>query len=36
MMADNLNAVEEINESATPSESNQEPNRVVVFEEALE
>lgn len=36
MMTDNLNAVEEINESTKLPESNQEPDRVVVFEEALE
>lgn len=36
MMTDNLNAAEEINESAKLPESNQGPDRVIVFEEALE
>lgn len=35
-MTDNLNTVEETKESVTISEANQEPERVIVFEEALE
>ena len=35
-MTDNINATEEINESSSLPENEQEPERVVVFEEALE
>lgn len=35
-MTDSINAVEEINESSSLPENEQEPERVVIFEEALE